>query len=143
MRPNVKTTSPIPLTVGEYMTPTPVTIDPERTLNDAHQIMRSRLVRHLPVTRGGQLLGIVTARDLSLVESLPGVDPAEVPVEDAMSQEVFTVTPNSPLRMAAEKMAERKLGSAVVVEHGNVVGVFTATDACRVLALVLSLLPPE
>jgi acetoin utilization protein AcuB len=60
-----------------------------------------------------------------------------------MSQEVFTVSPDSPLRMAAQEMAERKLGSAVVVEHGNVVGVFTATDACRVLALVLSFLPPE
>jgi acetoin utilization protein AcuB len=134
-------TSSIPLTVREHMSPAPVTIEPAKFLNDAHHLMRSHRIRHLPVIQAGKLVGIVTARDLTLVETLAGVDPAEVPVEDAMSQDVYVVSPDAPLRLALAEMAERKLGSAVVMEHGEVVGVFTATDACRVLALVLSLLP--
>lgn len=131
--------SSIALTIGEHMSTAPATIEPAKSLNDAHELMRTRRIHHLPVTHAGHLVGMVTARDLALVETLPGVDPAEVPVEEAMSQDVYVVSPDSPLRLALAEMAERKLGSAVVMDHGQVVGVFTATDACRVLSLLLSL----
>jgi acetoin utilization protein AcuB len=76
------------------------------------------------------------------VESLPDVSPAEVPVEDAMSTDLYTISPDAPLSLAAAEMADRKLGSVIVVEHGNVVGMFTAVDACRALAQALSHLTP-
>jgi acetoin utilization protein AcuB len=72
-----------------------------------------------------------------LIESLPDVKPDEVPVEDAMVQDVFTVSPDTPVAEAVETMIERKLGSAVVSENDRVVGVFTTIDALTALHRLL------
>jgi acetoin utilization protein AcuB len=127
-----------PLTIRDHMTPAPHTISARRSLADAHALMRSQHLRHLPVLDGGKIVGVVSQRDLALVESLPDVSAAEVPVEDAMSTDLYTISPDAPLSLAATEMADRKLGSAIVVEHGAVVGMFTAVDACRALAQALS-----
>jgi acetoin utilization protein AcuB len=129
----------IPKTVRGYMTTSPTTVGPQVTMAEAHQIMREHRIRHLPVMHAGQLVGMVTSRDLALVESLADVDPREISVDEAMSAEVYAVSPDAPLSMVAAEMAERKLGSAVVIEGGAVVGVFTAIDACHALAQVLAL----
>ena len=120
------------------MTPSPLTIDQGCTLTQAHEVMRAHHIRHLPVLHGGKLVGIVSQRDLALVESLPDVDPGEVQVEEAMSTDVYTLSADAPLLMAANEMAERRIGSAVVTEGGRVVGVFTEVDACRSLAQIAS-----
>jgi acetoin utilization protein AcuB len=130
----------IPTTIRAYMTESPMTIGPQVSLAEAHAIMREREIRHLPVMQGGRLIGMVTARDLALVESLADFDPKEISVEEAMSEDVYAVSPDAPLRMVAAEMAERKLGSAVVEERGKVIGVFTVTDACRALTLAFGLL---
>ena len=119
------------------MTRAPRTIRPRQTLAEAHRLMRRNLIRHLPVLDRGKLVGIVSQRDLALIESLPDVNPAEVPVEDAMVGPVYVVAPATPLAEVAGEMARRKLGAAVVAAAGRVVGVFTATDACRALARVM------
>jgi acetoin utilization protein AcuB len=122
--------------VGNYMTRSPCTIGPERPLAEAHTLMRDHGIRHLPVVRDGNLVGIVSQRDLLPAESLPDVS-AYVPVADALTKDVFVVAPREALGRVCATMAERKLGSAVVVDDGRVVGVFTVTDACRVLAGLL------
>jgi acetoin utilization protein AcuB len=129
--------------VRDYMTSAPYSIGPDQMLTDAHALMRGHRIRHLPVLRRGKVVGIVTQRDLMLMETLPDVNPAEVPVEDAMSREVYVVSPQTPLAEVAREMAERRLGSAVVRDEGLVVGLFTVTDACRALAQLLSSAPPR
>jgi len=124
--------------VRDYMTPAPRTIRPRQTLAEAHRLMRRNQIRHLPVLDRGKLVGIVSQRDLALIESLPDVDPGEVPVEDAMVGEVYVVTPATPLGDVAGEMARRKLGAAVVADGRRVVGVFTATDACWALSQMVS-----
>jgi acetoin utilization protein AcuB len=131
------------LAVADYMTREPCTIGPEQTLEQAHRLMRREHIRHLPVVARGGLVGIISQRDLMLIETLPDVDPSEVPVEDAMIAKVFVVAPNEPLGAVAGEMARRKLGAAVVMERGRVVGLFTATDACRALAEVVGEAPPR
>jgi acetoin utilization protein AcuB len=121
--------------VGRHMSAAPLTLGADQTLSVAHRLMRERRIRHLPVLRGGKLVGLLSQRDLMLIETLPDVDPATVPVEDAITTDVFAVSPETPV---AARMAECKLGSAVVMEQDRVVGVFTATDACRTLARFLS-----
>jgi len=122
------------------MTPCPHTIAPGATIAKAHEVMRAHGIRHLPVLDRGRLLGIVSQRDLAIIESLPGVVPTEVPVEDAMATDVYKVSPDAPLRHAAEEMADRKLGSAVIMEGDQVVGIFTTIDALQALTQVMSLL---
>ena len=120
-------------TVRAFMTPSPVVIGHDQTLAYAHRVMREHEVRHLPVLDGGRLVGVVSQRDLHLVETLRDVDPERVTVEEAMTPEPFTVHPEAPLAEIARAMADHKYGSAVVVEDGKVVGIFTTVDALRAL----------
>lgn len=126
------------LVIEDRMTKTPHMIGAEQSLKTAHALMRQYHVRHLPVLHGGKLLGMVSDRDLHLVETLHDVDPANVRVEEAMSQDVYTVTPKTPLKAVVQEMATRKLGSAVVIDGTKVVGVFTTIDALETLMGMLS-----
>ena len=123
--------------IREHMTPSPVTIARSRSLAAAQQVMRAHQVRHLPVLDGGRIVGVVSERDILLVESLPGVTPAEVRVEEAMVQDVYAVPPDAPIGEVIETMIERKLGSAIVSEGERVIGVFTTIDALRALHQLL------
>jgi acetoin utilization protein AcuB len=120
--------------VEQHMTVSPVVIGVGDTLSDAHRVMRERGIRHLPVLEAGRLVGVVSQRDLYIAESLSGVDPATDTVREAMSGEPYTVPPGAPLDEVAATMAERRLGSAIVVDRGAVIGVFTTVDALRALA---------
>jgi acetoin utilization protein AcuB len=119
--------------IGQFMTPLPHTIEFDQPLARAHELMRKHLIRHLPVMQNGKLLGLISIRDLHLIETLRDVDPEEVPVEDAMTEEPYTVSPDEPLDEVAAIMADYKLGSALVVEAGQVKGIFTTVDALRAL----------
>ncbi|HWN68415.1 MAG TPA: CBS domain-containing protein [Haliangium sp.] len=119
--------------VGQFMTRTPYTIDHDQPLASAHALMRAHQIRHLPVLQNGKLLGLVSVRDLHLIETLRDVDPSEVPVEDAMAEEPYTVSPEEPLDAVAAIMADHKISSAVIVDSGEVQGIFTTVDALRAL----------
>ena len=120
--------------IRHYMTPSAHTIGVGRSLADAHRVMREHQIRHLPVLDGGKLVGIATERDLHLIETLKGVDQATVTVEEAMSQDVYAVEPETPLAEVVGTMAEHRYGSAVIAHEGHVLGIFTTIDALRVLA---------
>ena len=120
------------------MTAHPHSIGSDQALAAAHRLMRQHGIRHLPVLEGGKLVGLVSLRDLHFIETLRDVDPERVLVSEAMSPDPYTVKPTTPLESAASEMAERKYGSAVVMEHDKVVGVFTTTDALRALSWFLS-----
>ncbi len=122
------------LKVKDVMTPQPVTIGRAQTLETAHALMREHGCRHLPVLEHGDLVGVLSQRDLYFLESLGGVDPDKDVVEDAMANDAYAVGPDEPLALVCAHMAEHKLGCAVVVERDRVAGIFTATDALLVLA---------
>ena len=121
--------------IRAYMTPSPHTIGADQTLAVASDLMRRHRIRHLPVLRGGSVVGILSQRDVALICGLPGVDPTEVPVEDAMTDSVYGVAPETPLDEVAATMAANKYGAALVLgARGRVVGVFTTVDALHALA---------
>lgn len=129
-------TKPIP-TVQKYMTPAPHSIGREQPLSRAHAAMSEHRIRHLPVLHGGHLVGMLTERDVALIETLKNVDPTKMTVEDAMSSEVYSVSPDSLLDEVATEMASKKYGSAVVLQNNHVVGILTTVDICRALAELL------
>ena len=123
--------------VDKYMTASPCTIGRDQPLTQAHKLMRDHHIRHLPVLSQGKLVGILSDRDLHLIESLQDVAPDQVLVEDAMTPSVYTVAPTAPLDEVVREMARHKYGSAVVEDHDKVVGVFTTIDALRAFADLL------
>jgi acetoin utilization protein AcuB len=123
--------------IRTFMTRGAYTIGQKQTLATAHQMMREHKVRHLPVLEAGKLVGIISQRDLHLIETLREVDPETTTVDEAMTVDVYVTGPNTPLDEVAAAMAENKYGSAIIVEGKNVVGVFTTVDALNALATVL------
>jgi acetoin utilization protein AcuB len=123
--------------ISRYMTKQPVTIDRSTTLAEAHRIMREHDIRHLPVLEEGRLTGIVTQRDLHLLETIGDLDLDGILVDEAMTDHPFIVTGDTGVDEVAEIMADHKYGSVIVVGRDGVEGIFTAVDACRVLADVL------
>jgi acetoin utilization protein AcuB len=129
-------TKPIP-TVSKYMTRAPHTVGVDQTLAHAHAVMTDHDIRHLPVLQGGELVGMVSERDLALLEQFSEIDPLATKIEEAMSPTIYKVAPESPLDEVVAEMAARKYGSAVVVQNGHVVGILTTVDVCSALAELL------
>jgi acetoin utilization protein AcuB len=119
--------------ISEYMTPMPHTVGSEQTIEFAQRLMQKHGIRHLPVLHGGELHGVVSDRDLGIVASLNEVDPDSTTVEEAMTQETYTVSKDTPLFDVLQEMLDHKYGSAIVVEGMRIVGIFTTYDALRLL----------
>jgi acetoin utilization protein AcuB len=122
-----------------YMTPFPFSIDVGAPLAEAHAFLRERHIRHLPVTERGELVGVLTDRDIKLAlgPDLGSPPERELAVRDVFQPEAYVVDAGDLLVTVAATMADRHLGSALVTRSGKLVGIFTTTDACRALARVL------
>jgi len=124
--------------VRDVMTPAPITIGRAQTLSDAARRMHEHHIRDLPVLEGGFLFGVLSERDIDLVEGLPDIDPDAVKVEEAMTQDPYRVGPDVTVGEVVRTMAAHKYGSAVVMHEGRVAGIFTTNDALDLLAAVLA-----
>jgi len=123
--------------ISRFMTPQPWTIGRDERLAKARDLMREHGIRHLPVLDGGKLVGILSERDVFLLERYSHID-HHMRVEDAMSVDVYTAGPDDPVDTVVDKMAQQKYGSVVVVNRGEVVeGIFTTVDGMRALADVV------
>jgi acetoin utilization protein AcuB len=128
----------MPHVIDDFMTRSVHTIGKQSPLADAHRLMNEHAIRHLPVLEGGKLVGMVSMRDLHLIETLKDVDPQEVVVEEAMAQDAYSVPPGTSLLEVARTMALHKYGSVVVARDGRVEGIFTTVDAMKALEMLLS-----
>ena len=129
-----------PAKIKSAMTPFPYSVDIRASIPEAQEFMREHKIRHLPVTEEGALIGVVSDRDIKLLlgPDFDYPDPGELKVGDAMVEETYVVDLETPLQTVVEHMAEQRQGSALVTRHGKLAGVFTSTDACRVLAEFLA-----
>ena len=133
--PDCGTASPMDKTapIADFMTSMPHTVGSEQTITFAQKLMQKHGVRHLPVLHGGELHGIVSDRDLGMVAGLNEVNPDATTVEEAMTQEAYTVSKDTPLFSVLNEMLEHKYGSAVVVEGNKIIGILTTHDALELL----------
>lgn len=119
--------------ISKYMTTVPHTIGADQTLEKASKMMAEFQIRHLPVLEGGHLVGILTDRDVKLVESFKDVDPRKVKVEEAYTPDPYVATPASSLADVCEQMATKKFGCALICDNHKLVGIFTWVDALSAL----------
>ena len=119
--------------MAAVMTPFPYSVDISDSLLRARELMTKHEVRHLPVVKNHELLGILTDRDLKrALDPDLGLPPKdELFVRDVYLPDPFVVDDRSPLDDVLEHMATYHLGSALVTKHGRLAGIFTSTDACR------------
>ncbi len=124
-------------TIQSFMSTCPHTVGLEQPLEAAEELMHKFKIRHLPVLNAGKLSGVITDRDIKLCRSLIGGDDPKVTVGEVCAEDVYSVSPSSPLNEVAQAMAQGKYGSAVVLDNHKVVGIFTTVDAMKAIAGLL------
>ncbi len=121
------------------MTPSPVFIDSRATVSEAEQTMDKYNIRHLPVMKKGCLETIITRRDVHHL-TLPGhqCDSSEdLLVADIHANEAYVADANDPLAKVVDIMAAKHISAVIVLREGEVCGIFTEADACRLLAEII------
>lgn len=121
--------------IRKFMSAAPITIQIGTDLALAVERMQEHQIRHLPVLDGDRLAGIVSERDLAVIESLVPNEWESIPVAEAMTPQPYAVAGDTPVREVARVMADRRFGCAIVLDdRGKLCGLFTTTDALRLLA---------
>lgn len=125
--------------IKQVMTPFPHSIEIAAPLTEARAMMQDLDIRHLPVTDEHVLVGIVSERDVAVAFSLENAEgfPETMPVGAICSKHVYSVDLHTDLATVAREMAERHIGSAIVLKDGKLAGIFTTTDCCRFLGDLL------
>lgn len=129
--------------VADLMTPEPKTVDVTDPIAIATELMEDFHIRHLPVLRDGELVGVISDRDLRshempnqlamdhLGESL---DLLDTPISRVMSLNPKTVGPDDPIGAAIDTMLEFRIGSLLVVDGDDkLVGILSHIDVLQAL----------
>ena len=123
--------------VRDIMTTNVVTIPSSTSIADARRIMEAHRIRRLPVVDKGKLVGIVTGRRLESVSPSQATSLSvweltyllnKTMVKEIMEKNVATVSPGMSAEEALALGQSNKVGAAVVVEEGRVVGIITTND---------------
>jgi len=129
--------------VARWMTPNPITIEDTATIVEAIHLLKERNIRRLPVMHKGRIAGVVTEKMLKdfTPSKATSLDTWEVHyllartlVTAAMNPKPHTVTPDTDIADAAKLLHDRKLNGVLVVDaKGDLVGIFTTTNALEAL----------
>lgn len=112
--------------VGEHMTADPIACGPVASLADATRLCRRNFIRHVPVVKGGRLVGVVSDRDIRRAAGAGGDE--ELTVADCMTSQPLTVRPSDTLMEAAGRMLRHRISCLPVVRGDEFVGIITTTD---------------
>ncbi|MBX3350467.1 MAG: CBS domain-containing protein [Nitrospira sp.] len=128
---------PMVTTANQVMVSPIVTITGDRTMLDASHVMETNHIRHLCVAEAGEIVGIVSVRDLvrSFVDAESGpvsdLDQVYRPLSILMATTLATIPSDAALLTAAQLMREKRLGSLLTMEAGEIVGIVTECDLVR------------
>jgi CBS domain-containing protein len=112
--------------VREAMAKTISTAAPEDTIGRVASMMKEEDCGFIPVVGGGEVVGVVTDRDLVLrVIADEATDVPAIPVGDVMTRSVWSVGADEPIEAAAHQMAEHAVRRLPVMDGGRLVGVLS------------------
>ena len=114
--------------VRDTMTGNPRSIDASASVVEAAQLMREGHIGSLPITDDGQLVGMITDRDITTRVVADAVDHMKAPVGDVSSRDLITVEPDRDLDEALQLMAVHQVRRLPVVEDGRLVGIVAQAD---------------
>lgn len=114
--------------VRDAMTPGVTSANPSQSVADAAQTMKSEHIGSLPVVSDGQLVGMLTDRDIVLRVVAERVDPDSINVGDIVSGDLVTVEPDQDLDEALALMARHQVRRLPVVEGSEPVGILAQAD---------------
>jgi acetoin utilization protein AcuB len=101
-------------------------VSAETTAESAREKMRARRIRHLVVTEGSKVVGVLSERDL-------GARTSSSVVGDIMTAPAVTAVATTTVREAANLLRGRTIGCLPILEEGKLVGIVTTTDLLELL----------
>lgn len=123
--------------VKEKMTKHLYVARPDEDVQIVYARMVELHVRHMPVIEAGQLVGVLSDRDM-LLYAKPGKSyafPQGLLVKDVMAKNLVTASPEMSLASIAQKMIDHSIDALPILRSdGRVVGLVTSTDLMRLIA---------
>lgn len=128
--------------VREIMTPTPISVRADDSLQRALDLIEKHQVHELPVLESGRCIGIVTAGDLKLLTPTYPLFPVqaevrqalrELKVATAMTIEPVTIGPHASVLEAVKLLYHNRIESLLVTEGDKLVGVLSVSDVLRLV----------
>ena len=120
--------------VRECMSHLPAETDRRERLSAVVEQMRAQHCHHVPIMDGPHLYGVLSREDLHDLALQSGTASKDLLAGDVCTRDVLTVGPMMPIVDVARAMLERRIGSALVIDGDMLVGIFTSTDALRLIA---------
>jgi CBS domain-containing protein len=113
------------------MTPSPETVESDKTAAEAAKLMKKADAGMIPVVRDNKLVGTVTDRDIAIRLVAEGKDPAATTVGEIASKDVVTIGPDQDIAEALGLMASNQVRRLPVVEGETLIGVVAQADVAR------------
>jgi len=124
--------------LSQALTVNPVLIDDQQPISMAKALFKKHQIHHLIVTCDGDLCGLISDHDLQHHEKLYGLSPLEeLLVKDISNDRIVVADVNDPLHTILDVMVQRQLECIVILQDGELHGIFTTTDACRIFSQLL------
>jgi len=126
------------LRIKHWMIKDVVTISPQATVEEAVQLMKKHSIRHLPVTEGDRLVGLVTESSIRQY-ALPAVMD-KLPIREVMIVNPITIDSEATIDEAARLIYRYKIGGLPVTHEGRLVGIITITDLLEAFIELMGIL---
>ncbi|MEB1807349.1 MAG: CBS domain-containing protein [Bacillaceae bacterium] len=114
-------------TLQSIMTTNVASVTPHDTVQKAATLMKELNVGSIPVVENGQVMGIITDRDITLRTTASGIG-SQTPVSQCMTDHVVTANSMMDIHEAAQLMAQQQIRRLPVVENGQLVGMVAIGD---------------
>lgn len=139
--------------VKDLMTTPAFSLRENDSLHSARALMDLQRIRHIPiVTVDNVFTGLLTHRDIlsATISQLAELDPetqkeidAGIPIREIMRTDITSVTPDTPLKEAAQILLNHKYGCLPVVQEGALIGIVTEADFLRLTINLMDALGDE
>lgn len=113
----------------DCVTPGLVTVSADESLRSAAEKMANQDIGILPVQNANQLVGVITDRDIACRGVAQGLNPAETPVREVMTEGILCVDEDADISQAVKAMEERQVRRIFATNNdGKIVGICSFAD---------------
>lgn len=128
--------------ISKIMTKNVVTLSVDDTLETAEKIFKDHKIKHIPVVKGKQILGMLSYTDLLRISYADVSDDEKnvenfvydiFTIEQVMTKNLYTVPPHATIKDVAELLSQKEFHALPVVEDNELVGIVTTTDLVNYL----------
>jgi acetoin utilization protein AcuB len=134
------------MTISEIMNTKIISLHPKDDISRAKEVFAKYDIHHIPVLSDNKVIGIISNGDyLAFVKNQEigryhypnNVYDYKVYIEDIMTKNPWTVTPDTKLKHALNLMIEHRINCILITENNELIGIVTGKDIYKAFAVIL------